>query len=898
MLARVVAVLTTILTAASLLAQCNFTPVASDQFRSSVLDLAVDGNDLWAATSYGIALYDRSVTPPRLMTSVAIPGTTRLVRVSNGVAYVGSGNALVIVRKNGRALQVVRSIDIGAPINDMVLTTLSLYIATRNGIAQYDLLDPTNPTKTSSTFQTSQQGVSSLALMEASSMLFAADGDASVEIFNITIPTAPQRTGMIDAPPTAIAVHTNNNRLYVSSPVKTTIFQGQTNVGEIAGSMTSFARISGEVAFVAAADRTLRGIDMTLPGTPIDIFREELPPTSGTMNRVFAVAAAPGRLYVGAGDIGLVTYDITGFSDPFPMRGYQLSDASSVVSLGDKFFVGRTNGVTEVSRTLIQGRSWDGGRSDIVHDGDNNLLLTSSGSSMTLWSVGGQQVPAATGTANFRAAVTDAVLIGTTAYAVLADRTLWSANLAQLSAAPQSIALTGIRPSTIARSASSIAISDTRDDGTTLVAYFATPDFTATPKSVSVPGLATSGVTLSNGTAAVQTFRGISLIDFGSGTAAVLPQSNTEIARQLFLVGITLLELTDSTLKIWNTQTQSVTSEIALPAMPLAVHVAPQSLMAAIATTSGVVTVALDRIASMPSLKPAPNGNAYYKKVLASSSRVYLADQRGIDIYTGAMRYTGSIRTQGVVDVAASESGVFTLSSNLTVSAYSPDGYAPLTASISEGADAQALGITTVNGAVWVSIVRGCSSVGCEKKTIVFDSRLNQTASMSGGVIDVVTSAGRAYAISDLPAEVRIINVADPLHPAVINSRAADGTPVSIAYSNGTLYVLGNTLAAYSEASLTKAGDILGAYSSDGTVTYADQRVRIDGNCAVVTGRSFGPTLYSVGTQWTAQSSPSSPSAARAIAMKPGTMYILTDHSLEIWSTSPLPKPPRRPPAR
>jgi hypothetical protein len=881
-------VLTTILTAASLLAQCNFTSVASDQFRSSVLDLAVDGNDLWAATSYGIALYDRNLTPPRLMTSVAIPGTTRLVRVSNGLGYVGSGSALVIVRKNGRALQVVRSIDVGAPINDLVLTTLSLYIATRNGIAQYDLVDPTNPLKTSATFQTSQRGVLSLALMDP--LLFAADGDASVEVFNIT---TTQRTGSVDVPPSAIAVHTNDNRLYVSSPIKTAIFQGQTNIGEIAGSMTSFARISGEAAFIGSTDRTLRGVDLTLPGTPIDIFREELPPTSGTMNRVFALATAPGRLYVGAGDIGLLTYDISGFSDPFPMRGYSLPNVSSIVSLGDRFYVGRTNGVTEVSRTLVQGRSWDGGRSDIAHDADNNLLLTSSGSSMTLWSLSGQ-VPAATGMANFRAAVRNAVLIGTTAYAVLADRTLWSTNLSQFSAAPQPIALTGIRPLSIARSASSIAISDTRDDGTTLVAYFATPDFSGAPKTVSVPGLATTGVTLSNGIAAVQTFRGISLIDFSSGTAAVLPQSNTEIARQLFLTGPTLLQLTDSTLKVWNTQAQSVSGEITLPSTPLAIHVAPQSRMADIATSSGVVTVALDRIAAMPSLKPASNGNAYYKKVAASSSRMYLFDQRGIDIYSSAMRYTGSIRAQGVIDVAASESGVFTLSSNLTVSAYSPEGYAPLTASISEGADAQALGITTVNGAVWVSIVRGCSTGGCEKKTIVFDLRLNQTASMSGGVLDVVTSAGRAYAITDLPAEVRIINVADPLHPAVINSRAAEAAPVSIAYSNGTLYVLGNTLAAYSETSLTKIGDILGAYSSDGTVTYPDQRVRIDGNCAVVTGRSFGPTLYSVGPQWSAQSSPSSPSAARAIAIKPGTMYILTDHSLEIWSTSPQPKPARR----
>ena len=71
-------------------ATCNIAPVLSDQFRSSIVDLAVDGNDLWAATSYGVAVYDRSVDPPRLVASLPVPGNTRLVRLGNGVAYAGS----------------------------------------------------------------------------------------------------------------------------------------------------------------------------------------------------------------------------------------------------------------------------------------------------------------------------------------------------------------------------------------------------------------------------------------------------------------------------------------------------------------------------------------------------------------------------------------------------------------------------------------------------------------------------------------------------------------------------------------------------------------------------------------------------------------------------------------
>src|SRR5207253_2663694 len=126
-------------------ATCNIAPVLSDQFRSSILDLAVDGNDLWAATSYGVAVYDRSVDPPRLVAAVAVPGTTHLLRLGNGVAYAGSGNSLAVLLKNGRALQLIRTVDAGAPVNDIAVTTLALFVATRNGLAQYGLTDPTNP---------------------------------------------------------------------------------------------------------------------------------------------------------------------------------------------------------------------------------------------------------------------------------------------------------------------------------------------------------------------------------------------------------------------------------------------------------------------------------------------------------------------------------------------------------------------------------------------------------------------------------------------------------------------------------------------------------------------------------------------------------------------------------
>src|SRR5579884_1799091 len=103
MRARVLAVLIVLLTAVPIFAQCNFNPVLSDPFRSSILDIAIDGNDLWAATGYGVSLYDRSVDPPAIVATIPIAGTTHAVRVAGGKVYAASGNTIAVIQKDGRA---------------------------------------------------------------------------------------------------------------------------------------------------------------------------------------------------------------------------------------------------------------------------------------------------------------------------------------------------------------------------------------------------------------------------------------------------------------------------------------------------------------------------------------------------------------------------------------------------------------------------------------------------------------------------------------------------------------------------------------------------------------------------------------------------------------------------
>src|ERR1041385_2004779 len=232
---RVPAVVIASLVAASAFAQCNVAPIYSTQFRSTFNDLALDGSDLWAATGYGLALYDRGVDPPAFVASIAIPGTTRVVRVANGFAYAGSGNAVVVVQKNGRALKVVRSVDAGAQVNDIAVNAGALYAATANGLAQFDLLDFSRRN-----LATSGANVTSIALVN--NTLYAADGDASVETFSVDIPSLPQATGALSSSLARVtSVRPNNGKLYLSDSRQTDVFVSGAKAASLPFGITALA---------------------------------------------------------------------------------------------------------------------------------------------------------------------------------------------------------------------------------------------------------------------------------------------------------------------------------------------------------------------------------------------------------------------------------------------------------------------------------------------------------------------------------------------------------------------------------------------------------------------------------------------------------------------------------
>jgi len=342
-------------------------------------------------------------------------------------------------------------------------------------------------------------------------------------------------------------------------------------------------------------------------------------------------------------------------------------------------------------------------------------------------------------------------------------------------------------------------------------------------------------------------------------------------------------------LMIWNARTGSFVRTISLPS-PAARVAVPDSPNghAAIATADGVTSVEYNSSSKLPVAVPVPNSNAYYRKVLAGKDRLYLFDGRGVDVFetvAGLMpHYITRLTPGGVIDVAADDSGLYALTISGVVYAYAPDTTQVTQRTVADtAADTQPQSINMVAGAPWVSVSQQCKTGSCQNNTLVLDPlSLATTATLGGGIVDVTTSGSRAYAITSLPSEVRVIDVSSPLHPVQVSARPAEGTngPVSIAYSSGTLLVLGEKLYVYSESGLAKLSEQSVSFDP---ATYSDQHILVAGGCGVVTGRAAAPALYSVPSLASAGSI-AVPGNVKSIAASDNVVYVLTEDSVEIWS--------------
>ncbi len=901
------------------LADCTLVSGYSNRYRFSALDVTVEGNDLWVATSYGITLYDRTSSPPRPVTSLALPGTTSRIRAIGSRAYVASGAEIIVVSK-GQTLRRVGSLDLAARINDLFHLPPYLYAATSNGVIQIDLLSPENPVVANRLTTTSGDAFS---LARIGTTLYAADGDRSVEVYSLTLPSFPQKLGTFDSLPRVTSVRSSGARLFASDGQQTEIFIG--NGAQMVRAVriptmgsTSLFPLTNDVTFIAGSDRTLRAVDFTQLERPVVLFEFSLSSSGGTINRIEALTGADGFLYAAAGDHGLMTLDTSRFRVPFPLRSHSFEPMTSVFSTGAIVYAsaesqGLFRFAQDPAGALVQQIEWDNQRKSIIHDGNGGRLLTSSGNALTLWDIS-LSIPAVAGSAMMRSVVSSAVLQGTTAFVVLADRSLWRVDLTGANASPVQI-LSVSKPAFIAGRGSALVVSEFTEQGTTLIHYFATGDFSATPVTASIEGVATNGVAAGDGGVVLaSTFRGLTFIDFAAGGAVrVVAGTNNVIARDLASSGTEFYILTATGLEIWSASGQIPSHRFALPSSGAAVAVsgADSGRIVSVATLDGITSILPATSSALPVVISSAPSNRYYRKILtddaaATLRHLYLFDGKVIDVFRlsseGIPNFVYRIAPSGgAVDIAVIGRTLFTFSSTGKILAYR-GGEVVSETQLSQGNDLTPLRLHAYAGALYVAFSKGCLSGNCEKKTLVFDVRsgIVETSSLMGALLDI--SGG--VAIFELPDEIRVLSVADPYRPAILRSRGVEGDAVSVEVLGSTVYTLGEKLYVYSLDSLSKLGELLEPFVSDpsGRVAFVDQRVRIfpregGGSCAVISGRGFGPRIFDVESplSWKPVAVPAVPAAVRGAVFieSLGRLYLLSDYSLEIWRRPVLPNSER-----
>jgi hypothetical protein len=896
MLGRVKAALLSILVLVSFssaAADCSQWPArTSSQFRTTAFDLSVDGNLVWVATGYGVQVFENG----SIVASIGLPGSTRVVRAHSGsIAYVGSGSSIFTLRRTGQSLAILNTATVTGTVNDLEIVSTSLFAATSSGIAHFDIGVSTAPFRTNIALTSSSPNVTSLT--SAKNKLYAADGDATVEIYSLTIPSLPQHIGTIESAPRASAVHaTSEDALFVSDRFgqTTDLFaNGQTHLARMPIVTTAFAAFPGQTHFVAGPNRTVRAVDFSTPSRIAVTYATDLATTDGTVNFIHAMARVDDTLYVAAGDIGLVVLDAnTIIARPYALANYSGGATTSVRVSADKAWFSTSAGRITQQRidpagiALVEERAWHAAAGSVVRDHRNNGLLTTTGAKATVWSLV-SATPAQATNVTFAEAISNAVMTDTHVVTLLADGSVWSAPSGQSTPTKANVPVMTL----MARAGNAIALAEVREvERTTVLHYFSAGDLTSTSQKFTVAGAAAGSIALDATRAALFTFNGITVIDIATGNQRVIPSSNLIFPRQMTFTGDDLLVMDSEKLLVYD-DAQTLLRDHALPSELLEFDAASSS--AVIATVDG--TAAIRYLVETP-LPATPYTSSFYTKLAAASGRAYLLDDDGIDVlstvFPGPPQYVTTIATTGTIDdFVATDTALFTLAGNGNVTAYSRAGVMLAQANISEGFDSQMLTIRTAANAVWASLAVGCTIQGCrERKTLVLDpNTLAVTATMTGSITDVTVSGDRAYALVSFPDEIRVLNVADPQHPSQIVFAAAPAFASSIAFSAGKVYVLAGKIFGYSESTLTVVEEHLNAVTAN-----ASHRIRIDGNCALVSRDANAPIAYDLPSWTPAATTFTLPSNLRSFHLQPNMLLFLTEHSLDLAYPTPAGKPPRR----
>lgn len=876
--------------------ECDLTLAETREFRSTVRDLDLHVDRLWAAETYRVTSY--STTGGELVPAGtrAVAGMTGVVDAVEGGAWVGSSSTLFFFDLD---MNVIHSVFLDAEINDILQQGEYLYVAT-TGRSVLQLI-AAQPGLLPRLMETSTGSASSVAFRNGT--LYAADGDSTIEAFSLTIPSLPQKIGSIPSFPQTNRIHFDGDRLIASNGRQTEIFSGSgaqmNRIGVLEEGSSSWVRLNPGVAVSSGLDTTLRAFDVSSASRPVKTWETRLPASGGSLNRIGSLAADSWYLYVAAGDLGIVRVDVESFHAPYLLRTVPAAGPSSIALGSDEVYVGfpgagvqawelSSTGSLVVQRTVVTG-------SPVIRDyRDGSLLLSAGGEAFVIDAKTGEKT--ASVTIGFGA--TDAELADSGAWILGSDGTVSRASFESGAVSP--VDLAGIPISWIDARDGVLAAAGLNEAGSTVV--FLVRDGEQ-PASMTIDGAATSGVAVDgSGRVALVTFRGLSVVDVAAGTEIVTPRGRG-FATSLVWLGDEIVISDGSGYEIRGPGGE-VRRTIEVSGGGRSLSASESGAFAGAISNQAVTIISGSVSAGSPGEVIVDRSNLFYDRLATGEGFILLGEPEAVErINFIGQRLAPSGRAHAsagdAVELTPYRDGWCELLSDGTIACRGASGATFMERKLDEGADSSFLGIRRIGGLFWVTVSKGCLSTGCVTVSVLLDDQLMKVGEIGGGIRDSVVSGGRGWILTSAPRSVLALDISNPSGPVVAASMPVESSATAIAHhESGTLYVLSSEGAiAMNDTSLLQVGAVP-LPTAGGSLSA--QTFAISGECAFVIGRTGRLEVFRIDSplDWGSYSSTEFPASPVDLVVEGEPIFVLTTHSVEVLFSGEPPPPVRRPGAR
>ena len=291
---------------------------------------------------------------------------------SNGEVVVGLAGAGIELLD----IPLISSTDTPGTANSSVIAGDLLFIAdSESGLTIFDISDPGDPVE----IGTLDTPGDARDIVIIGDLAYIADGEGGLRIIDISDPENPVEIGFFDTPGTAYEVEIDGNYAYVADGeggLQVIDISDPENPEEVAfldlPTDALGLTIVGDFAYVACAESGLHIIDISDPANPREVGDIDTPGIAQTVKVIGDYA------YVADGEGGLRIIDVTNPANPFEIGFYDTGGfTSDVFIVGNYAFVADGEGglkvidITDPENPLLAGvEDTAGFASGIIIDGD------------------------------------------------------------------------------------------------------------------------------------------------------------------------------------------------------------------------------------------------------------------------------------------------------------------------------------------------------------------------------------------------------------------------------------------------------------------------------------------------------------------------------------------------